>query len=65
MWQAHMDWQNLSPLWITVCIGAGIFLLAMFNLLLLMPAPVLWGRCPEGGGGYIPAPSIPTTIGLK
>ena len=25
-----MDWQNLSPVLITVCIGGGIFLLAMF-----------------------------------
>jgi len=25
-----MDWQNLSPILITVCIGGGIFLLAMF-----------------------------------
>ena len=26
----YMDWQNLSPVLITVCIGAGIFLFAMF-----------------------------------
>jgi len=25
-----MDWQNLSPVLITICIGGGIFLVAMF-----------------------------------
>jgi len=28
-----MDWQNLSPILITVCIGGGIFLLAMLIIM--------------------------------